>query len=298
MDLDEIMVFVKVVETGSFTKAAGVLGMTKSTVSFKVAQLEERLHCLLLHRTTRSLRLTTDGELFFKTCSRALSEIDSARAVVGSKHAKPEGPLRVSVPTALGIHLLPNFVAGFSTRYPGIKLKIIVTNRFVDFVEDGIDVAIRAGGLKDSSLVARRIGTSHFSLFASPKYLKRRGEPKSPEDLLKYECLSFAPIGTNWSLIRKAKTVDVQVDDRIVVDDITLLKELALNGSGIALIPAFAGREEIAKGKLLQVLPQWHAHATGIFAVTSPQRHQHNRVRVFVDEIVKAFAKEFDFSDG
>lgn len=295
MDLNEIAVFVAVVQSGSFTKAGSVLGMTKSTVSLKIASLEARLRMPLLHRTTRSLKLTDEGEGFFNTCSLALSEIEGAEAVATSGHSKPQGLLRVSVPTAFGIHLLPTFLAAFTARYPDIKVKLIVTNRFVDFVEDGIDVAIRAGVLKDSSLVAKKIGTSHFSLFASPKYLKQHGLPKAPTDLAKHNCLSFLPIGTQWDLKRANNTVKVQVGDGIVADDITVLKEFAVNGLGIALITAFSAAADVRRKNLVPVLADWHVHATGLYVVSSPQRHQQLRVRVFVDEIAEAFRSEFGF---
>lgn len=296
MALDEISVFVAVVQTASFTKAANVLGMTKSTVSLKIANLEERLRTALLHRTTRSLRLTDEGEAFFNICSQALSEIENAEANATKGHSLPQGLLRVSVPTAFGIHLFPRFIAAFSARYPDIKVKIIVTNRFVDFAEDGVDVAIRAGVLKDSNLMIKRIGTSHFSLYASAKYLKEHGEPKTPQDLLKHRCLSFSPIGGEWKLMKKDKVMAINIVDQIVVDDITLLKELAVNSCGIALITEFAAREELAKKTLLPVLPNWYAHATGIFVVTPPLRYQHHRVRVFVDDVAEAFEQEFHFN--
>lgn len=293
MDLNEIVVFVKVVETGSFTKASELLGVTKSTVSTKVAALERHLGSALLHRTTRTMRLTDEGERFFRVCADAMREIDTARDLIAQGQETPTGVLRVSAPNALGMHVLPTFLARFIVRYPGIKVHLNLTNRFVDVVGDGIDVAIRAGVLKDSTLVSRRIGTSYLKLYGAPNYVETFGEPKAPRDLTSHRCLDFAPISADWRLTKAGKSAKVRVTPHLVVDDLTALKELVVQGAGIGMLPSFVAEVDLKRKRLMPLLRGWKAHPTGVYVLYPPQRHPHPRLRVFVDEVTEALQRVF-----
>ena len=189
MDLNEIVVFARVVQSGSFTTAAAQLGMPKSTVSRKVSELEERLNARLLQRTTRKLSLTDVGRTYYDYCARIVGEVEDAERAVSSLQGTPRGPLRVT--TGTNVAFLGPFISDYLKRYPEVRLEVFCTARSVDLVEERFDVGIRAGTLADSTLVARSLGRVQWFLVATPTYLKKRGRLRSPEDLNKHDCLFF-----------------------------------------------------------------------------------------------------------
>ncbi len=294
MDLNEVLMFVKVVQAGSFTAASALLGMPKSTVSAKVASLEQRLAVSLLHRTTRRLGLTEEGKDFFHMCEKTLNDLEVAEASLGKAKGQPRGALKIAAPNAFGVHLLPGFLSGFLKKYPDISAEVCLSNAFVDLVGEGFDVAIRSGDLKDSTLVAKRIGTSFFSLYASPDYLQKHGEPKRPQDLTDHQCLSFSAIGDEWKMNALQRRATVNIEGCVKCDDITAVKQLALNGLGIGMITEFVAMEDIEAGRLVPVLPGWHAHTTGIYVVYPSHKYQHPKVKAFVSELSTAMKTVFD----
>src|SRR3954471_9709977 len=183
MDLNEVRVFVQVARSGSFTAAAKRLGMPNSTVSAKVTALERRLEASLLKRTTRKLHLTEAGERYYERCARALGELEAADKDLSAAQLEPQGVLRITAPVDMGAACLVELTRSFGVRYPKIQLDFLFTDRFVDLVGEGVDLAIRAGELEDSSLVARKLGESYMAPYASPAYLKKAGTPKSPHEL-------------------------------------------------------------------------------------------------------------------
>src|SRR5688572_15347363 len=192
MDLDDIAVFVKVVQAGSFSKAARLLGMPNTTVSAKVARLEKRLGVTLIQRTTRKLHITPAGQAYFARCMRGISEIETAEAEISSATAEPRGLLRLTVTGDVAHSLLPPIAAEYVRKYPRLKIEVIVANRVVDLVGEGVDLAIRAAELRDSTLVARRFLSFTVNLWASPEYLELRGTPRAPADLDSHDCLVFS----------------------------------------------------------------------------------------------------------
>jgi DNA-binding transcriptional LysR family regulator len=264
-DLDAIAVFVQVVASGSFSAAARRLGSPKATVSAKVARLEKRLGLTLIQRTTRKLRVTEAGEQYFRQCAEAIRTLEQAEAALQSTSGKPSGVLKVTAPVDLGHTLLPRIVHAYAARYPDVTVELLVTNRVVDLVGEGIDLAIRpAQALKDSSLIARRFFEMSANLWASPHYLQRLGPLSHPRDLKRATCLGFLA-QTSVVLTHGKSEVEVPMSGRIRADDFETIKSLLLLGEGIAWLPDFLAEEAALAGTLVPVLPQWRPKERGAF---------------------------------
>lgn len=292
MDLNEITVFVKVVQAGSFSQAARNLGMPKSTVSAKVSWLEKRLGITLIQRTTRRLHVTQAGEAYYKRCAVALEEILAAESEASTNQLEPQGTLKITAPVEVGNNLLPAVICDYTKKYPKVEIELLLTDRVIDLVAEGVDLAIRAGVLEDSSLMSRKVGMSRFALLASPAYLKRKKAPPHPKDLSLHECLRFTPLGRNhWTLTNGKETLDVPLRSRLVANDITILKALAVSGTGITLLPPFLCREEMRKGKLVSVLPQWFAQADPVHLLYPAQKFASPKLEAFIELVSQAFKK-------
>jgi DNA-binding transcriptional LysR family regulator len=285
MDLNEILVFARVVQAGSFTTAAAALGMPKSTVSRKVSELEERLKSRLLQRTTRKLSLTDVGRTYYDYCARIVDEIEDAERAVGSLQEAPRGLLRVTAP--VNVSFLGPIVSDYLKRYPEVRLDLFCTGRAVDLVEERFDLGIRAGTLPDSTLIARSLGSVKWLLVATPAYLKRRGRPRSPEDLKKHDCLLFG-VGIDSAGLRlenASGSVHVAVPARLMVTDMDVLHAVAAGGLGIALLPAFRCVDELRARRLERVLPGWNVPSTPVHVVYPSTRHLSPKVKSFVDHL-------------
>lgn len=283
VNLNEALVFARVVQAGSFTAAARLLGMPKSSVSKKVADLEERLGVRLLQRTTRTLGLTDAGRVYFERCARIIDELEEADQAVAELQAAPRGVLRVTVPLSFGV--LGSIVAGFLSEHPGVQVEMVCTDKLVDLVQDGFDVAIRAGPLQDSSLVARKLGTIKRVLVASPAYLRKRGSPRAPEDLAEHACIAFGggPTPALWCLEFEGRRRDVRVSPRFTVNDFEMMIDAARAGVGIAWVMDFLAANELREGRLRHVLPEWCSVETPVHAVYPTVRHLSPKVVRFID---------------
>lgn len=283
MDLDGIAVFVKVVQVGSFSQAAKLLNMPNSTVSAKVAALEKRLGVTLLQRTTRRLHLTEAGEGYFRRCMTALEELQTAENELAIERGETKGVLRVTAPVELGRSALPPVLDVLMKRHPAIKIDLIITNRLVDLVAENIDVAVRAGPLKDSGLIAKRFVLGQFGLWASPSYLKNNSVPRNPDELKEHDCLRFAPFtGRKLQLTNGRERAQIALAGRITADDFEALRALAVLGWGIALLPSFLCAEEAKERKLVSVLPNWRGDSVTISVVYPAQRFVALKIRAFI----------------
>lgn len=298
MELDEVAAFVRVVQAGSMSKAADELGAPRSTVSRQIARLEARLGVRLIERTTRKMALTEEGAAYFDQVSPAVAAIQEADRSVVEHGARPRGTLRVSAPVDLGYSLLPALVVRFLERYPEVVVDLELSNRFVDLVAEGVDVALRAGQLADSTLVARRIGASDFFLFASPSHLARRGPPATPEALSERACVTRRGPGARaWKLTHPdGRTVEVPVAAVARADDFGFLLRAAVAGAGIALLPWIAARAEVEAGRLVRILEPWMVHGAPLHAVSTPGRNRSPKVRAFIDFITRALSREPDLA--
>ncbi len=293
MDLNEIAVFATVVAQGSFTGAAKKLGLPKSTVSRRVSRLEDRLGVRLLQRTTRKLSLTEAGTGFYERIARALSSLEEAEHAVAEAQESPRGTLRLTAPVDFGQLYLGDVVTEFTDRYPGVVVDVELTGRTVDLVNEGFDLALRAGVLRDSSLVARKLGSTASGLFAAPSYLSERGRPTSAEELAAHDHVAFgAERQTHrWSLV-DAQGVElvVPVRARVMGNEYAFIREAVLAGAGIGLIPSFLCHRDVEVGRLEQLMPEvGDQHGAGIYLVYPSARHLSAKVRAFRDFLVGFF---------
>lgn len=289
-DLNDILVFTRVVETGSFTGAARALRMPKSTVSRKVTDLEQRLGVRLLQRTTRTLSLTDEGRTYNDFCRRIVDAIDEAELAVGRLRGVPRGPLRVTTPLNFGF-MGPIF-ADFARDNPEVTLEVVSTDRVVNLVEERFDVAVRAAALSDSTLVARPLGNVRRVVVATPAYVKQRGRPRRPADLAKHDCVAFGggPSPTVWRLEKGETSVDVAVKARLVINDFDALLAAALAGVGMAMLPIFRCAAELRDGRLEHLLKGWCSPRSVIHAVYPTARHLSPKVKAFVEHLQQRFS--------
>ncbi len=256
-NLDGIDVYVKVVQAGSFSAAARLLGMPVTTVSGKIASLEKRLGVTLIQRTTRKLNVTQAGDAYFKHCIRALEEMSAAERNLLTSQSEPAGVLRITAPSVLGRSILPPIVRTFLKTYPKTKVDLLLTDRIVDLVGERVDLAIRVGPLNDSSLIARRFKDADVFLWTSPSYAAKHGLPRHPKELGDHSFISHRCIGSPFKLVSGRQVHSTEIDSRIVVDDFEAIKLFILTGDGIGLLSPLICETEAAKKKLIRVLPGW-----------------------------------------
>ncbi len=288
MDLNEILVFTHVVQAGSFVGASTRLGIPKSTVSRKVADLEKRLNARLLQRTTRKLSLTDVGRTYFDQCARIVGEIEDAERMVTSLQNSPRGALRVT--SGPNVAWLGPILGAYLKRYPDVRVELVATTRAVDLVEERFDVGIRAGALADSTIVARSLGRVTWFLVATPAYLKKHGRPRTPEDLAKHDILFFGAglDGVGPRLEKDGRTVQLTLSPRLAANDMDLLYAVASAGLGIAVLPAFLLVADVRAQRLSRVLPDWNAASVPIHAVYPSTRYLSPKVKTFLDHLQAA----------
>ena len=285
--LDNILIFVKVAQFESITRAARSLGMPISTVSRRLSVLESELGVSLLRRTTRRVTLTAQGREYFNQCQEPLNLLQEAERVLTQTQKKPEGLLRITVPVILSQEPFFNFLSAFLKDHAGIRIELVVTNVLVDLSAENIDLAIRVGELKDSSVIVRRLGTSAYHLVAAPEYLKARSRPVEPADLKAHDCVMFNAKNNEreWELVNGKRTVRVHVSGPVASRDVTSVNALVLRGHGIGLLPSTYCDEGIAKGKLLRVLPKWTSSPIPMFALYSSRKYLPLRLSVFLEAL-------------
>lgn len=285
-DLNEMAIFVRVVESGSFTGAAKALGLPKSTVSRKITQLEERLGVRLIQRTTRSLSLTDTGSAYHEQCSRILGEIEEANNAVTQMQSTPTGTLRITAPVLFGSTALSSLISEYMELHPQVNIDLILTDQRLDLVQEGIDVAFRVGHLEDSSLIGRYLGDVTAILCASPDYIARNGTPSHPNDIHQHQVIASSG-WTQWSLKGpEGQDINVNTKPRLTVNDLSSLYTLALSGTGIAALPVLISASAIKNKNLIPVLCDWPFEAHPIHTLYASNRHLSAKVRTFVDFII------------
>lgn len=289
LDLNHVDTFVRVVEAQSFTAAAKALGVPKSTVSRRVTALEASLGVRLLRRTTRKLSLTDAGTSFYARVSSALASVYEASTAASDSDGEPRGAVRITAPVDFGIDPLPGILARFAAQYPCIYVETVLTPRRVDMVEEGFDLAVRAGKMADSSLVARKVANGEARLFASPAYLAKAGTPKKLSDLLKHQFVMFRPKNGEMEMElegpRGAETLTVK--GPIGVDDFGFVREAVMAGAGIGLIPSLGCRSQVLENSLVPVLPKYSQLGGNLYVVYPSARHLPQRVSVLRDFLLK-----------
>lgn len=289
----EMRAFVRSVELGGFSAASRELDLTPSALSKLVTRMEDRLGVRLMNRTTRKLALTAEGEAYFASAKRILIDIEEAEAEVTRFSQHPKGLLRVNVGVAFGMHQLAPALPRFLERFPDIELDITVTDRVIDLVEEGADVAIRTGNLRDSSLVARKICDMHRVICASPAYLKKNGLPKTPQDLLQHNCISIsgAPQLRKWPFSHKGVIETVEVSGNVSANNAETLLQLAATGVGIIRLADVIVADGIRSGWLTPLLTDaHHVEPLPLSAVYPQGKHKSPRVAAFVNFLVERFS--------
>jgi DNA-binding transcriptional LysR family regulator len=296
MDLNHVAAFVRVVELESFTAAANQLGLPKSSVSRTVARLEEELGVRLLQRTTRKLHLTDAGHAYYERARIALAGLEEAASAATDMSTVPRGVVRVTAPNDLGVLNLAEIVLRFSQKFPLVHLELSLTSRFVDLVAEGFDLAVRAGKLTDSTLVARKIGSDTLGLFAAPSYLKQRGRPKTFAEVAAHDCVLFR--GKNgkaeWQLDGPDGEESVTVRGPLSADEMAFIQQAVAQGMGIGLLP-MAGvklsRLREYTPPLERLLPEYSKTGAGLNVVTPSVRFQSAAVTVFRDFIIEELSR-------
>lgn len=289
IDPNCIVAFVSVVAEKSFRGGARALGIPKSTLSQRVAQLEEQLGARLLSRTTRSVALTDIGASFHREIAPAVATLRAAETLVGQLAAHPSGRVRLTLPTELGHDVLGDVLGVYAERYPDVKVEVDLSDRQVNLVEEGYDLAVRVGPLGDSRLVARRLGEPQaLGVYASREYLDRMGSPRRPRDLVRHRCLLMPATrsSSTWSFRVARKTQSVAIEPYIAVNSFRVLAELAARGLGLARLPA---RYAALQPALTEVLASYALPARPVFAVYPSARHVSPALRALVDVLAERF---------
>nr|WP_315203690.1 LysR family transcriptional regulator [uncultured Albidiferax sp.] len=291
MELNELSAFVKVVQTGSFTRAADLLGTQKAHLSRVITQLEKKLGVRLLERTTRSLSLTEVGREMFERAVGILGAVDDAQRAAQKTQAKPRGVLKLTCGVEFGMVSVSRWIAEYMQKYRQVQVQADFTGRLVDLVHEGFDLAIRVGNLPDSSLAARKLGNLEYGLFASPDYLARRGVPAQPADLAQHDRLVFTG-GTQaaaWHLRNGADEVAVEVAPRLRVNNSFAVRDAVQQGLGVAQLPLVVAQPSLDPGGLVRVLPAWRPPDVPVHALFPSARYLTPKVRAFIDHAAGAF---------
>ncbi|VVN97340.1 HTH-type transcriptional regulator PgrR [Pseudomonas fluorescens] len=294
---DAMQAFARVVEAGSFTKAAETLHMSKTSVTQLVQQLEARLRVKLLNRTTRKVNVTADGAVYYERVVRLLADLDDAETSLSSASTAPRGRLRVDVPSPLASMILVPAMPEFHARYPDIQIDMGVSDRIVDLIDEHVDCVVRGGELTDQSLMARRVGDLQLGVFAAPSYLQRLGTPVHPRDL---EDSEHRIVGFLWARTGKAvpyglrnhnESLEIKGRYVLAVDDGNAYIAAGLAGMGVLWLPEYMSKPYLARGELVPLFEGWQLDPMPLYVAFPPNRHISRKVRVFIDWVAELMAR-------
>lgn len=296
--LHYIPTFVRVVDQKSFSGAARELGITKSAVSKHIQALEDDLKVRLLNRTTRSINLTEEGQVFYERSVQILEEIDNAERMVHSLNDSPSGVLKINAPESFGMYHLAPAIAAFAQKYPDIRVETEFSDRFIDIVGEGVDVCIRVASLTDSSLIAKKIAPCQHVVAASPDYIERKGTPKHPDELINHDFIEYSNSDRpgEWRYIcgGDGKEKVVVVNPRLRANNAQMLRQAALAGLGIIAVPSFIIGNDVKKGKLVRMLEGCQpSPERGIYALFPHNRYMTTKLRFFLDFLSERFAEAY-----
>ncbi|MBE7522773.1 MAG: LysR family transcriptional regulator [Burkholderiales bacterium] len=286
-----IAAFVSVIENGSFARAAEKLGQSVSAVSRRVAELEEHLDARLLNRTTRRLSLTETGRAFHERAVQLLADLEEAEQGASAGGVTPRGTLKLTAPITYGIRVLAPIVAAFAAKYDQVRVDVDLSDRVVDLVDEGFDLAVRIGEIRSQFLVARRIGATSLVCCAAPSYLERHGTPRTPDDLARHSCLTYEYAATRhqWRFIgADGGDKVVRIGGPLHANNGRMLGALAIEGAGIVCEPDFILAPDLERGALVPILTDWTLPSIAIHAAYPSRRHLSAKVRAFVDFLAGA----------
>jgi len=290
-NLNGIGIFVKLAESRSFTVAASRLAMSPSGVSKAITRMEGRLGVRLVNRTTRSISITQEGEIYLNHCLRLLEELDGAAAAIFQAQSVPSGRLRVQLPRGLGPKIIIPALHKFLAQYPEVELDIVLDGRNLNLVDEGIDVAVRFGEPPDNRLIARKMCRIHYLLCASPSYLASHGVPRTPQELYDHSCIDYVRPQTGrpreWVLTKDGNTQSVLVPGKINFNDILAMHDAAVSGIGIAYLTDCVAAESLRRGRLKVVLPEYMHEGSPAYLTYVENRQVPQRMRVFIDFLLQ-----------
>ena len=289
--LNSIRAFTKVVQHSSFAAAARDLRLSRSAVSKHVIELEQELGVQLLSRTTRSVTATENGQAYYERCLAILSDLEEADLSATRLQAEVRGLLRINAPMSFGTLHLARAVADFMEKYPDLRIQLLLSDQQVDPVQEGFDVTLRIADLPSSSMIARRIAPARRAICASPSYLARHGTPKHPDDLRGHACLTYGHLatGNQWKLTGPDGDHWIAIPWTLCTNNAEVLRDAAVQGRGIALLPTFIAGADFQQGRLATILPGYQAPEISIYAIYPATRHLSLKVRVFIDFLVERF---------
>ena len=289
--LNSIRAFTKVVQHSSFAAAARDLRLSRSAVSKHVIELEQELGVQLLSRTTRSVTATENGQAYYERCLAILSDLEEADLSATRLQAEVHGLLRINAPMSFGTLHLARAVADFMEKYPDLRIQLLLSDQQVDPVQEGFDVTLRIADLPSSSMIARRIAPARRAICASPSYLARHGTPKHPDDLRGHACLTYGHLatGNQWKLTGPDGDHWIAIPWTLCTNNAEVLRDAAVQGRGIALLPTFIAGADFQQGRLATILPGYQAPKISIYAIYPETRHLSLKVRVFIDFLVERF---------
>jgi len=289
--LASIRALAKVIQHGNFGKAAAELRLSRSAISKYVIELEEELGVQLLNRTTRSVSPTENGQLYYERCLAILADLEEADALVGQHQAEPRGLLRVNAPMSFGTLHLSGALGDFMEKCPALQIQLVLGDEFLDPVQEGFDVTLRIADPPSSSLVARRIAPMRRIICAAPSYLERRGMPEHPTELRDHDCLSYGYLatGNQWKLSGPEGDHWISVNWKLCVNNAEVLRDAAVKGQGIALLPTFIAGADLQEGRLRSILTDYGAPELWLLALYSPTRHLSTKIRLFIDFLAARF---------
>jgi len=289
--LNSIRAFTKVVQHSSFAAAARDLRLSRSAVSKHVIELEQELGVQLLSRTTRSVTATENGQAYYERCLAILSDLEEADLSATRLQAEVRGLLRINAPMSFGTLHLARAVADFMEKYPDLRIQLLLSDQQVDPVQEGFDVTLRIADLPSSSMIARRIAPARRAICASPSYLARHGTPKHPDDLRGHACLTYGHLatGNQWKLTGPDGDHWIAIPWTLCTNNAEVLRDAAVQGCGIALLPTFIAGADFQQGRLATILPGYQAPEISIYAIYPATRHLSLKVRVFIDFLVERF---------
>jgi DNA-binding transcriptional LysR family regulator len=289
--LASIRAFTKVVQLGSFSNAAKELRLSRSAISKYIIELEEELGVQLLHRTTRSASPTESGQAYYDRCLAILADLEEADMAVKRLQAEPRGIMRINAPMSFGTLHLGRALADFMEKYPELRIQLVLSDEFLDPVQEGFDVTLRIAELLSSSLIARKIVPARRVICAAPSYLERRGTPEHPIDLRHHDCLTYGHLatGNQWKLTGPDGDHWVQIPWMLCTNNAEVLRDAAIRGRGIALLPTFIAGAELRDGGLRAILTTYTAPELSLYAIYPPTRHLSIKIRAIIDFLVERF---------
>ncbi len=294
--LTDMAAFIAVVEFGSFSQAGRELRISTAVVSARIAKLEKQIGVRLLNRTTRHVVPTEEALIYYQDCKQILQQVEMAEAALSSRREHPIGSLKITAPLVFGRRHLAPLLPAFQKDYPDLQIRLHLTDSFVDLLKEGMDLAIRIADLPDSTMVARKLGDSPRVICASPKYLKKAGLPKVPEDLLNHECLLLRFPGSTqfqWRFEKGNESLTVPIQGRLDSNNGDVIREWALDGFGICMKSRWEIEQELKDGMLIEVLSDFQPQPVTISAIYPQGKIVPPKVRIFIDYLAKSFRGGF-----